>query len=99
MTRKLIEDLILQFTSSTDVLDVPLFNEEMVTIWSSKTCRLHQDKENLPLYSKVSTVTICLVTAALVKVTHWNLFICILSTSFEKSVNAVQAYLSLRAVT
>ena len=32
-------------------------------------------------------------------VTHWNLFICILSTSFEKSVNAVQAYLSLRAVT
>ena len=51
MTRKLIEDLILQFTGSTDVLGVPFFNEEMVTIWSSKTRRLHQDKENLPLYS------------------------------------------------
>ena len=58
VTTKLIEDLILEFTGSTDVLDVPLFNEEMVTMWEEQKRHVAciQDKENLPLYSKFSTV-------------------------------------------
>ena len=92
VTTKLIEDLILEFIGSTDVLGVPLFNEEMVTIWEEQKRHVAciQDKKtyhSIPRFAlSRRVITICPCTAALVEATHWNLSILMLLTSFRENV-------------
>ena len=58
-TIKAIEDLILSLTSATDTLGVPLFNNEIVSIWEEqkKHVKCIQDVPDLPLYAVTNEIT------------------------------------------
>ena len=58
-TTKAIEDLILSLTSATDTLGVPLFNDEIVSIWEEqkKHIKCIQDIPDIPLYAVTNEVS------------------------------------------
>ena len=52
VTLQLIEELLLQFSTATDSLDVPLVSEKMVTIWEEKKhVMCIQDPPGVTLYT------------------------------------------------
>ena len=53
MTLQLIEDLLLQLSTATDSLGVPVFGEQMVTIWEEekKHIKCIQDPSEVALYT------------------------------------------------
>ena len=59
MTLKLIEDLLLQLSTATDSLDVPVFSVQMVTIWKEekKHVKCIQDPHGMILYTVMGHIT------------------------------------------
>ena len=59
-TMELIEELLLSLSTATDTLGVPLFKEEMTTIWEEqkKHVRCIQDPPGIQLYTIVGHMTI-----------------------------------------
>ena len=53
LTLQLIEDLLLQLSTATDSLGVPVFSERMVTIWEEEKKHLEciQDPPGVALYT------------------------------------------------
>ena len=53
-----IESLILTLSSATDVLGVPLFREEIATIWEEQKHHVQclQDPPGIPLYTQISHI-------------------------------------------
>ena len=59
VTLQLIEELLLQLSTATDSLGVPMFSEQMVTIWQEekKHMKCIQDPAGVALYTVTGHIT------------------------------------------